>query len=86
MPAAYLIAAAIIAGLVRHPGSRSPGPHAAIDLANGTRPRWFLTLVVLGLAAALVSAAGPGLALRRLRPSGPAVTRPPGRRASPRRP
>ena len=76
-PAAYLIVAAIIAGLVRRPGTPIfPGPHAAIDLANGNLgPGWFLTLVILGLVTALVSAAGPGLALRRLRPSGPDVTR-----------
>jgi hypothetical protein len=44
------------------------------DLANGMiGPWWFLALVVAGFAAAVVSAAGPGLALRRLRPEGPAV-------------
>jgi hypothetical protein len=45
-----------------------------VNLANGgVGPRWFLALVVLGFAAAAVSAAGPGLALHRLRPHGPAV-------------
>jgi hypothetical protein len=45
-----------------------------VDLANGgIGPRWFLALVVLGLAAAAVSAAGPGLALRRLSPHGPVL-------------
>lgn len=76
-PAAYLVVAAIIVGLVRRPATPvSPGAHAAIDLANGNvGPGWFLFLVILGLAAAVASAAGPGLALRRLRPSGPDVAR-----------
>lgn len=76
-PAAYLIVAAIIVGLVRRPATPvTPGPHAALDLANGNiGAGWFLFLVVLGLAAAVACAAGPGLALRRLRPSGPDVTR-----------
>ena len=46
------------------------------DLASGgVGPWWFLALVVLGFAAALLSAAGPALALRRLRPEGPVVVR-----------
>ena len=46
-----------------------------IDAANGNvGPWWFLALLTLGFAAAGVSAAGPILALRRLRPRGPAVT------------
>ena len=43
-------------------------------LANGgVGPWWFLTLVVLGFAAAVLSATGPALALRRLRPEGSAI-------------
>jgi uncharacterized BrkB/YihY/UPF0761 family membrane protein len=46
-----------------------------IDAANANAgPWWFLALLVLGFAAAGVSAAGPIVALRRLRPGGPAVT------------
>ena len=44
------------------------------DLASGgVGPWWFLALVVLGCAAAVLAAAGPALALRRLRPDGPVV-------------
>jgi hypothetical protein len=78
VPAAYLAASAAIAGLVRQAGA-SVVPWQArsvVDLANGNLgPWWFLALVLLGFAAAAVSAAGPGLALRRLRPDGPAVIR-----------
>ena len=76
VPAVYLVAAFAVGGLVGRAGPpvvpwRS-GPVA--DLANGgVGPRWFLALVVLGFAAAALSAAGPALALRRLRPEGPAV-------------
>jgi hypothetical protein len=76
VPAAYLAASAAIAGLVRQPAARVVPwqPRPVADLANGMiGPWWFLALVVAGLAAAVVSAAGPGLALRRLRPDGPAV-------------
>jgi hypothetical protein len=78
VPAAYLAVSAAIAGLVRHAGTLVvPGQVRSVaDLANGmVGPWWFLALVLLGFAAAAVSAAGPGLALRRLRPDGPAVTR-----------
>jgi hypothetical protein len=53
----------------------APGRSESVtDLANGgVGPRWFLALVILGFAAAALSAAGPALALRRLRPEGPAV-------------
>jgi hypothetical protein len=78
VPAAYLAVSAAIAGLVRRPGA-SVVPwrtRPVVDLANGNLgPWWFLALVLLGFTAAAVSAAGPGLALRRLRPDGPAVTR-----------
>ncbi|MGD0700404.1 MAG: hypothetical protein ABSA02_11025 [Trebonia sp.] len=76
VPVVYLVAAFAIASLTERAGplvvpSRS-GPVA--DLANGgVGPRWFLALVVLGFAAAALSAAGPALALRRLHPEGPAV-------------
>ena len=76
VPAVFLVAAFAIGRLVSRAGplvvpTRS-GPVA--DLANGgIGPRWFLALVVLGFAAAVLSAAGPALALRRLRPAGPAV-------------
>jgi hypothetical protein len=76
VPAAYLAASAAIAGLVRQPAARVVPWQArpVADLASGmVGPWWFLALVVLGLAAAVVSAAGPGLALRRLGPDGPAV-------------
>lgn len=76
VPAAYLVASFAVVGLVRGPG-RPVVPwqsRSVVDLANGmVGPRWFLALVVLGLAAAALSAAGPGLALHRLRPHGPAV-------------
>jgi len=78
VPVAYLAVSAAIAGLVRQAGQGIVPWQArpVVDLANGNLgPWWFLALVLLGFAAAAVSAAGPGLALRRLRPDGPAVTR-----------
>jgi hypothetical protein len=58
-PVTYIVV--LIAGLkmVRH--------------ASGIGPWWFAVVTVLGFAAAGAAAAGPGLALRRLRPRGPAV-------------
>ena len=76
VPAAYLAVGAALAGLVRRAGvSVVPWQaRSVVDLANGNLgPWWFLALVLLGFVAAAVSAAGPGLALRRLRPEGPAV-------------
>ena len=76
VPAAYLAVSAAIAGFVRQPAARVVPwqPRPVANLANGMiGPWWFLALVVAGLAAAVISAAGPGLALRRLRPDGPAV-------------
>ena len=58
-PAAYLLGLVIALGL-------SPHPH-------GVGPYWFLLIVLAGFAAAAIAAAGPGLALRRLRPRGPAL-------------
>jgi hypothetical protein len=76
VPVTYLAASAAIAGLVRRPATRVVPWQArsVVDLANGmVGPWWFLALVAAGFAAALVSAGGPGLALRRLCPDGPAV-------------
>jgi hypothetical protein len=76
VPAAYLVVSLAIASLARRPAARVVPwqSRSVVDLANGmVGPRWFLALVVLGIAAAVVSAAGPGLALHRLRPDGPAV-------------
>jgi hypothetical protein len=39
----------------------------------GVSPSWFLTVTLLGFVAAAVAAAGPGLALRRMQPRGPAL-------------
>jgi hypothetical protein len=71
--ACFLAVSAAIAGLVRQAGAIVTPRHArpVVDLANGNLgPWWFLALV-----AAAVCAAGPGLALRSLRPDGLAVTR-----------
>ena len=76
VPAVYLAASGMVAGLVVQPAVRVVPwqPRPVADLANGmVGPWWFLALVAAGFAAAVVSAAGPGLALRRLRPDGPAV-------------
>jgi hypothetical protein len=76
VPAVYLAAGAAVVVLVRGPGRPVVPwePRSVVDLANGgVGPRWFLALVLLGFAAALVSAAGPALALRRLRPHGPVL-------------
>ncbi len=59
VPAVYLAAVIVTVRLIGGP--------------DGVSPWWFLFIVVLGFAAAGVSAAGPALALRRLRPRGPAV-------------
>jgi hypothetical protein len=76
--AVYLAVAAAIAGLARHPAVLVVPwqPTSDVDLANGmVGPWWFLALVIAGFAAAAVSAAGPGMALRAARPEGPAVIR-----------
>src|SRR5215475_13890643 len=41
--------------------------------ANGVSPGWFGVITLAGFAAAATAAAGPGLALRRLQPRGPAL-------------
>jgi hypothetical protein len=76
VPAVYLVTAFAIGRLVGRAGPPvMPGQSESVtDLANGgVGPWWFLTLVVLGFAAAVLAAAGPGLALRSLRPQGPPV-------------
>ena len=76
VPAVYLLAAFAIGRLVGRTGPPVvPSQSGSVaDLANGgVGPWWFLALVVLGFAAAVLAAAGPALALRRLRPEGPAV-------------
>jgi hypothetical protein len=73
VPVAYLAASLAVARVVRRPGSPVVPwqSRSVVDLANGmVGPRWFLVLVVLGFAAAAVSAAGPALALGNIRPEG----------------
>ena len=41
--------------------------------ASGVSQGWFLVITLAGFAAAATAAAGPGLALRRLQPQGPAL-------------
>ena len=41
--------------------------------ADGVSPWWFLVLTLVGFAASSAAAAGPGLAMRRLQPRGPAL-------------
>jgi hypothetical protein len=59
VPVASLLTLAAILGTVHHP--------------DGVSPLWFLVLTLSGFAAALLAAAGPGMALRTQRPRGPAV-------------
>lgn len=59
VPAMYLATVSVTGRLIGH--------------AHGVGQWWFLGFVVLGFAAGGVAAAGPVLALRRLRPRGPAV-------------
>jgi hypothetical protein len=58
-PAAYLAALIVTIRLLGRP--------------NGVGPWWFLVVTLAGFAAAATAAAGPGLALRRLQPRGPAL-------------
>lgn len=44
-----------------------------VGSAHGVSQWWFLTVTLAGFAVAAIAAAGPGLALRRLRPRGPAL-------------
>lgn len=78
VPAVYLCAASLILSVGRSAGTAPVKPPLAhrtmsfIDLANHNIGPWWL--MVLGFAAGLTAAAGPGLALRSLRPRGLAVT------------
>ena len=58
-PVAYLIALIVTVRLVGG--------------AQGVSPGWFGVVTLAGFAAAAAAAAGPGLALRRLQPRGPAL-------------
>lgn len=58
-PAAFLAGLVILAQFISSP--------------HGIRPGWFVAIMGAGFAAAATAAAGPGLALGRLRPRGPAV-------------
>jgi hypothetical protein len=58
-PVAYLFGLFITLGLAPHP--------------DGVGPYWFLLVVLAGFAVAAIAAAGPGAALRRLQPRGPAL-------------
>jgi hypothetical protein len=76
VPVVYLGAACVILGLGRHgnapvPPPFAPVPPSFISLANDNVGPWWL--IVLGFAAGVAAAAGPGLALQRLRPRGPGV-------------
>jgi hypothetical protein len=59
VPAAYLIALIVTIRLVGG--------------ASGVSPWWFGVVCLAGFAAAATAAVGPGLALRRLQPRGPAL-------------
>jgi hypothetical protein len=59
VPATYLGCLAVIAGLIRG--------------ADGISLWWFGVVTATGFASAALAAAGPGLALRGLRPRGPAL-------------
>ena len=79
VPAVYLGAASVILGPVHPPSAvasiQPPFVHAPtsfVGLANDHVGPWWL--MVLGFAAGLIAAAGPGLALHSLRPGGPGVT------------
>jgi hypothetical protein len=58
-PAGFLAAVRVTVALAGH--------------ANGVSPGWFLVVTLGGFATAAAAAGGPGLALVRLRPRGPAV-------------
>jgi hypothetical protein len=58
-PAAYLVALGTALRLTSHP--------------NGVSPGWFGVVILAGFAVAGIAAAGPGLAMRRLKPRGPAL-------------
>jgi hypothetical protein len=58
-PAAFLAGLRVTVGLVGG--------------ADGVSPWWFLVVTLVGFAAAAAAAAGPGLAMRRVQPRGPAL-------------
>ena len=58
-PVAFLVLVRITVGLVGG--------------ADGVSPGWFLVVTLVGFVLAAAAAAGPGLALRRLQPRGPAL-------------
>lgn len=58
-PVAYLLALIVAVRLINRP--------------DGVGPWYFLAVVLAGFAAAITAAAGPGFALRSMRPRGPAV-------------
>lgn len=73
VPAAYLVVSVVVIALARRPARPvlPDQPRSVLELANGmVGPWWFLALVALGFGAAVVSAVGPGVALRGLRPQG----------------
>jgi hypothetical protein len=58
------------------PAAYLVGLRVALQFVGGTQgvsPSWFGIITLVGFAAAAVAAAGPGLALRRLGPRGPAL-------------
>jgi hypothetical protein len=58
------------------PAAYLVGLRVALQFVGGTQgvsPSWFGIIMLAGFAAAGVAAAGPGLALRSLRPRGPAL-------------
>ena len=63
----------------RHSDKRNPDKRQAraarrlVGGADGVSPWWFLVLTLAGFTAATAAAAGPGLAIRRLQPRGPAL-------------
>jgi hypothetical protein len=78
VPVVYLGVASVTLSGPRPPGTapiQPPFVHAGtsfIDLASHNVGPWWL--IVLGFAAGLLAAAGPGMALYSLRPGGPGVT------------
>jgi hypothetical protein len=75
VPAVYLGVASVVLGPPRSAPIQPPFASAApsfTGLANHYIGPWWL--MVLGFAAGLTAAAGPGLALHSLRPRGPGVT------------
>jgi hypothetical protein len=75
MPVVYLGAASAVLGPPRAAPIQppfAPAPSSFTGLANHYIGPWWL--IILGFAAGLMAAAGPGLALQSLRPRGPGVT------------